>query len=71
MLDEIHCLRGAEMQDVEIELSPGEAVIAEAGMLMYMDAAIQMETKLGDGSDPDQGLLKEDLDARGNSCFEW
>jgi uncharacterized protein (TIGR00266 family) len=50
---------GAEMQYVEIELSPGEAVIAEAGMLMYMDAAIQMETKLGDGSDPGQGLLKK------------
>jgi uncharacterized protein (TIGR00266 family) len=47
------------MQYVEIELSPGEAVIAEAGMLMYMDGAIQMQTRLGDGSDPGQGFLKK------------
>jgi uncharacterized protein (TIGR00266 family) len=52
-------IEGAEMQYVEIELAPGETVVAEAGMLMYMDGAIQMETKLGDGSDPDQGLLKK------------
>lgn len=54
-----YTVTGAEMQYVEIELSPSETVIAEAGMLMYMDASIQMETKLGDGSDPDQGLLKK------------
>jgi uncharacterized protein (TIGR00266 family) len=50
---------GNDMQFVELELSPGETVIAEAGAMMYMDAGIQMETKLGDGSDPSQGLLKQ------------
>ena len=50
---------GTEMQFVEVDLSPGQTVVAEAGTMMYMDAAIQMQTKLGDGSDPDQGLLKK------------
>jgi len=54
-----YTVSGSEMQYVEIELSPGETVIAEAGMLMCMDASIQMETRLGDGSEPDQGLLKK------------
>jgi uncharacterized protein (AIM24 family) len=37
---------GSEMQLVEIELDPQESVIAEAGAMMYMDSAIQMETFL-------------------------
>ncbi len=41
---------GKEMQFVEIELDPGESVVAEAGAMMYKDAAIQMETVFGDGS---------------------
>ncbi|MEH6472897.1 MAG: TIGR00266 family protein [Halopseudomonas sp.] len=48
---------GDAMQVVEIELDPGETVIAEAGMMNYMDGAISFETKMGDGSDPDQGLF--------------
>nr|WP_281272251.1 TIGR00266 family protein [Inmirania thermothiophila] len=40
---------GSEMQYVEIELDPGEAVVAEAGALMYMDEGIAMETVFGDG----------------------
>lgn len=42
---------GEEMQFVEIELDPGEAVVAEAGGMMYMDHAIKMETVFGDGSE--------------------
>jgi uncharacterized protein (AIM24 family) len=40
---------GDEMQFVEIELDPGESVIAEAGGMMYMDSGIHMETIFGDG----------------------
>jgi uncharacterized protein (AIM24 family) len=35
---------GEEMQFVEIQLDPGESVIAEAGAMMYMDDGIKMET---------------------------
>jgi len=38
------------MQFVEIELDPGEAAVAEAGGMMYMEDGIQMETVFGDGS---------------------
>jgi uncharacterized protein (TIGR00266 family) len=38
------------MQFVEIELDPGESVIAEAGAMMYMEDGIEMETIFGDGS---------------------
>jgi len=48
-------LYGAEMQFVEIELDPGESVIAEAGGMMYMDDGIVMETIFGDGSGKGQG----------------
>ncbi len=48
---------GNAMQLVEIELDPGETVIAEAGAMTYMEQGITFETKMGDGSNPDQGLL--------------
>ena len=41
---------GEEMQFVEVELDPGESVVAEAGTLMYKDAAVKMDTVFGDGS---------------------
>ena len=41
---------GTEMQFVEVELDPGESVIAEAGAMMYKDSAIEMDTIFGDGS---------------------
>ena len=41
---------GNDLQFVEIILDPGEAVVAEAGAMMYMDRNIVMETILGDGS---------------------
>jgi uncharacterized protein (TIGR00266 family) len=54
-MDEIdYKIYGAEMQFVEIELDPGEAAVGEAGSMMYMDSAIQMDTVFGDGS-PQQG----------------
>lgn len=48
---------GNEMQIVEIELDPGETVIAEAGGMNYMDDGIVFETKMGDGSDAGGGGL--------------
>jgi uncharacterized protein (TIGR00266 family) len=50
-------IHGNEMQFVELELDPGEAAIAEAGSLMYMTNAIQMETIFGDGSKQPNGVL--------------
>ena len=43
-------IEGEDLQFVEVELDPGEAVVAEAGALMYMTPGIQMETIFGDGS---------------------
>ena len=45
---------GTDMQFVEIELDPGESAIAEAGALMYKEAAVQMDTVFGDGSTASQ-----------------
>src|SRR6188768_3018642 len=46
---------GDDMQFVEVELDPGEATVAEAGGMMYMDDGIEMETIFGDGSRQQQG----------------
>ena len=46
---------GDDMQLVEIELDPGESVLAEAGAMNYMDSRIKMETIFGDGSGADAG----------------
>ncbi len=48
---------GDDMQFVEIELDPGEAAVAEAGGMMYMDDAISMETVFGDGSPQTGGFF--------------
>ena len=45
------------MQFVEIELDPGEAVVAEAGGMMFMEDGIEMETIFGDGSQQNSGFL--------------
>ena len=46
---------GDDMQFVEVELDPQEAVVAEAGGMMYMEDGIQMETIFGDGSQQQGG----------------
>jgi len=48
---------GDDLQFIEIELDPAEAVVAEAGGMMYMDDGIEMETIFGDGSQQNSGLL--------------
>jgi uncharacterized protein (TIGR00266 family) len=46
---------GDDMQFVEVELDPAEAVVAEAGGMMYMEDGIQMQTIFGDGSAQSSG----------------
>ena len=48
---------GNDMQTVEVELDPGETVVAEAGAMNWMEDGISFEAKMGDGSEPDQGLM--------------
>jgi uncharacterized protein (TIGR00266 family) len=50
-------IHGDDMQYVEIELDPGEAAVAEAGGMMYMDDGIAMETIFGDGSSQNSGFM--------------
>ena len=48
---------GNSMQFVEVELDPGETVIAEAGAMTYMEEGIIFEAKMGDGSDANEGVF--------------
>ncbi len=50
---------GDDIQLVEIELDPGETVIAEAGSMVYMESGIEFEVKMGDGSSPNQGFMNK------------
>jgi uncharacterized protein (TIGR00266 family) len=48
---------GDDMQFVEVGLDPGEAALAEAGGMMYMDDGVEMETIFGDGSQQQGGFV--------------
>ena len=48
---------GDDMQMVLVELDPQETVIAEAGAMNFMEDEIMFETRMGDGSQGDQGLM--------------
>ncbi|MEC8010950.1 MAG: TIGR00266 family protein [Pseudomonadota bacterium] len=50
---------GHDMQIVEVELDPQETVIAEAGAMNYMNGDIHFESKMGDGSQPEQGFFSK------------
>lgn len=54
---------GDDLQMVEVELDPGETVIAEAGVMTYMEDGITFEAKLGDGSDGNEGIFGKLLNA--------
>ena len=58
---------GDDMQIVEVELDPGETVIAEAGAMNYMEEGIAFEAKMGDGSEPQQGFMQKMISAAGRS----
>ncbi len=48
---------GDDIQYVEIELDPQEAAVGEAGMMMFMQDGIEMETIFGDGSASQSGFI--------------
>ena len=48
---------GDDMQMVQVELDPGETVIAEAGAMNYMEPDIEFEARMGDGSEAESGLI--------------
>jgi uncharacterized protein (TIGR00266 family) len=50
-------INGDDMQFVEIALDQGEAVLAEAGAMMFMDDGIALETIFGDGTARSSGLM--------------
>ena len=54
---------GDDMQVVEVELDSGETVVAEAGVMNWMEDGITFETKMGDGSQPQASLLDKLLSA--------
>jgi len=54
---------GGDMQLVEIELDPGDSVIAEAGAMCFMEDGISFDARLGDGSQSGGGLLSGLLSA--------
>jgi uncharacterized protein (TIGR00266 family) len=54
---------GDDMQMVVVELDPGDTVVAEAGAMNYMEDGITFEARMGDGSQPQQGLLGSLLSA--------
>ena len=53
---------GDDMQMVEVELDPGEVVIAEAGSMNWMEQGIDFEARMGDGSKPDTGFFGKLVD---------
>ena len=55
-------LHGDDMQMVEVELDPGEVVIAEAGAMNWMEDDISFEAKSGDGSEPNKGFFGKLVD---------
>jgi len=48
---------GDDIQVIEIELDPGETVIAEAGAMNYIDEGIEFEAKMGDGTESSGGVM--------------
>ncbi len=50
-------IMGSDMQIVEVELDPGEIVVAEAGAMNYMEDGITFEAKMGDGSEAEAGFF--------------
>lgn len=56
-------IMGHDVQLVEIELDPGETVIAEAGAMLYMEDGIDYTTRMGDGSNPSASMFDKLMSA--------
>ena len=52
---EIACI--LDMKVVEVELDPGETVVAEAGAMNSMEDGIRFEAGMGDGSPTTSGFM--------------
>lgn len=52
---------GSEAQFVEVELDPGESVVAEAGAMMFKTPSVSFETIFGDGRQNEGGGLGSSL----------
>ena len=50
---------GSDIQYVEIELDPGETVIANPGAMIFMEEDITFEAKMGDGNDANWRVLRK------------
>lgn len=50
-------ITGKTYQVLEVVLNPGETIVAEAGTMVYMDDSISYEICLGDGSEPNPGIM--------------
>jgi uncharacterized protein (TIGR00266 family) len=59
---------GDDLQIVEVELDPGETVIAEAGAMSWMDEHISFESKMGDGSNASASFM-DNLFSAGKRMF--
>lgn len=60
-----HTIIGHEMQMVEVELDPGETVVAEAGAMNYLDDGIDFEAKMGENLGPHRGIFDGGDDRQG------
>lgn len=58
-----YTIHGDDMQLVEVELDPGEVIIAEAGSMNWMEEGIDFEARMGDGSKPETGFFGKVMDA--------
>ena len=56
-------IMGHDVQYIEVELDPGETVIAEAGAMLYMEDGIAFSAQMGDGSNPTAGFFDKLLSA--------
>ena len=54
---------GDDMQFVKIELDPGEAVVGEAGAMMYLEEGITLSAIFGDGSGQQAGFMDKLMSA--------
>lgn len=52
-------VHGHDIQHVEIELEPGDAVIAENGAMIWKDSDIELSLVLGDGANDKAGVLEK------------
>lgn len=52
-----HQIIGGDMQAIEVTLEPNETIIAEAGAMTFMDKGINLNVRLGDGSNNKLGVM--------------